>query len=175
MKFLKVIVNHLLTYLMSSVMKEPSLKHVASALLILITQYTLCISCECDIDIIQSIQNDTTCDWIPNDENQDTQLFVGYAISGTECVEMVRELCPWSNIAKIGNVDECWCQKGGDRKIDNDSEWRSCWFRDDEEDNKSKMKSGLSYQCISPDNDIERRLESKVLSIFSSIAISALI
>jgi len=78
----------------------------------------------------------SNCSWIRNNGNVEGEDFVGFASSPDDCIQMVREYCPWANIANIhedafnGSTSQCYCQWGSNQTVDAGTEWYSCFFED---------------------------------------------
>jgi len=89
-------------------------------------------------DSAESSYDEFECDWIQNNANIHGEEWVGWAFTAEECVELVRDYCPWANIANvhrdvfINGVDgDCWCQSGSDKTEDPYSSYYSCWIREE--------------------------------------------
>ena len=118
------------------------------------------------------LPNDTECECPSSDcqwsevrllaKHSGTQLFAGFVSSGSECITLVASSCPWANIAKIGTVGDCWCQRGvASVKYRDDGIFYSCRFRPDD---MGGVEEGPYYQCTRWTNH-SLRLQQRVICI----------
>ena len=102
---------------------------------------------QCGAHIEESIQNDTECDWKLGDNYvfsiYSNMLFKSFVNSAAECLESVRQQCPWANIAAVGNAGDCWCVYEDDVTMDSSIQSNDTSFVDDTS----------SFSCLFRDHD----------------------